>query len=335
MKRTILVSLALAVFAFCLPFLFVPGHRGGDQSGAQSGTVETAEPSPETGPRAETALLDEDIVFTALIDGESVSVSMHDYLPGTLAGEMPASFDMEALKAQAVSARTYILYKMQRENTAHPEADVCGDPQCCKAYLTDAQMRENWGEGYETNLRRMQAAVESTDGEYLAYEGEAILAVFHSSSAGMTEASGSIWGDVPYLVSVDSPETEENVPNFVAEAEVAEADFKASVSAAYPDAVLGEEAKWWIGEATRDDSGRVASLNVGGVQIPGTVIRTMFGLRSTAFTVEYTGGRFVFTTTGFGHGVGMSQYGANIMAGQGADYREILMHYYPGTELVK
>ena len=276
---------------------------------------------------------DGDIRFTALSGGEAVETTMADWLPGAVAGEMPASFEPEALKAQAVAARTYILHLMASPKSAHPDAAVCDDPACCKAHLTAEQMRSNWGDAYDANHAKILDAVRSTDGQYLAYEGEPIEALFHSSSAGMTEDAAEVWSARPYLVSVDSPETAEDVPNYVTSVTVSEAEFAETIHSAYPDIQLSGESAFWLGAVTRDGSGRVETVDVGGTLIPGTEMRTLFDLRSTAFTLDRTDEGFLFTVTGYGHGVGMSQYGANVMAGDGAGYADILAHYYPGTEL--
>ena len=288
-----------------------------------------AEPSPEVSDYG----ADADISFSALSDGEVIETTMADWLPGVVAGEMPASFEPEALKAQAVAARTYILHLMGTTKAAHPDAAVCNDPGCCKAHLTDEQLRTNWGESYDANMEKIRSAVTATDGQYLSWEGEPIEAVFHSSSAGMTEDAAAVWNARPYLVSVDSPETAEDVPNYVTSVTIATADFANTICAEYPDAQLTGEAAFWLGSTERDASGRVESVEIGGVSVPGTELRTLFDLRSTAFTLDYTDAGFLFTVTGYGHGVGMSQYGANVMAEDGSDYAEILAHYYPGTEL--
>ena len=292
-----------------------------------------AEAEPEPSATISSYGADADISFSALSDGEVVETTMADWLPGVVAGEMPASFEPEALKAQAVAARTYILHLMGTTKAAHPDAAVCDDPGCCKAHLTDDELRTNWGESYDANMEKIRAAVTATDGQYLSWEGEPIEAVFHSSSAGMTEDAAAVWNARPYLVSVDSPETADDVPNYVTSVTVSTADFAAKITAAYPDAQLTGEAAFWLGSTQRDASGRVESVEIGGVSVPGTELRTIFELRSTAFMLDYTDAGFLFTVTGYGHGVGMSQYGANVMAEDGSDYTEILAHYYPGTEL--
>lgn len=321
MRTIVAAALLCLAIALMLPLLFAGGGQ--------------AEPAPSAEPESAAGGLDSELSFTVLTANGVETVTMSDWLPGVVAGEMPALFEEEALKAQAVAARTYIMYSMGRENPAHPEADVCDDPACCKAHSTDEALREKWGESYEENMARVLEAVRSTDGEYMSYGGEVIQAVFHSSSAGRTEDSAAIWQAEPYLVSVESPETAEDVPNYVTSVTVSPEDFRAAVLAVHPEAEFGEDPAFWLGAAVRDASGRVESVDIGGTQVPGTELRTLFQLRSTAFTLDYTAEGFLFTVTGYGHGVGMSQYGANVMAEDGADYEEILTHYYPGAELTR
>ena len=319
MRTIVAAALLCLVIALMLPLLFAGGGQAAPEASAE--------------PESAAGGLDSELSFTVLTADGVETVTMSDWLPGVVAGEMPALFEEEALKAQAVAARTYIMYSMGREKPAHPEADVCDDPACCKAHSTDEELREKWGESYEENMARVLEAVRSTDGEYMSYGGEVIQAVFHSSSAGRTEDSAAIWQAEPYLVSVESPETAEDVPNYVTSVTVSPEDFRAAVLAVHPEAEFGEDPAFWLGAAVRDASGRVESVDIGGTQVPGTELRTLFQLRSTAFTLDYTAEGFLFTVTGYGHGVGMSQWGAKALAEQGADYRTILAHYYPGTEL--
>lgn len=321
MRTIVAAALLCLVIALMLPLLFAGGGQAAPEASAE--------------PESAAGGLDSELSFTVLTADGVETVTMSDWLPGVVAGEMPALFEEEALKAQAVAARTYIMYSMGREKPAHPEADVCDDPACCKAHSTDEALREKWGESYEENMARVLEAVRSTDGEYMSYGGEVIQAVFHSSSSGRTEDSAAIWQAEPYLVSVESPETAEDVPNYVTSVTVSPEDFRAAVLAVHPEAEFGEDPAFWLGAAVRDASGRVESVDIGGTQVPGTELRTLFQLRSRAFTLDYTAEGFLFTVTGYGHGVGMSQYGANVMAEDGADYEEILTHYYPGAELTR
>lgn len=268
--------------------------------------------------------------------GDAVeTIPLSEWLPGVLAAEMPASFAPEALRAQAVAARTYILNRAAHRPSAHPDADVCDDPACCTAWLSEAAMAEKWADGTAANRARIQAAVADTDGEILLYAGEPIRAVFHSSSAGQTESSAALWGDLPYLISVTTPESESDVPNYVNSLEFTADELRSLVLEQHPECELPDAPAEWLGAPVIDSSGRVASQPIGSVTFTGAELRALLGLRSTAYTAAYTDGVFRFTTTGYGHGVGLSQYGANVMAQHGASYTEILLHYYPGTELCK
>lgn len=264
-----------------------------------------------------------DTVVTALLE---------EYLVGVVAAEMPADFEPEALRAQAVAARTYTLYCAATGK--HADADVCTDYHCCQAWNSGDEMQEKWRDACPEKLSRIRDAVESTAGEYLQFAGQAAFTAFHSSSAGFTEDCGAIWSELPYLVSVSSPESADSVPGFMTQVQVGVFDLRDTLLAARPKADFTEPPEEWLGEITRDESGRVSEAVFGGETFTGVKLRELLKLRSTAFTVDYADGIFTFTVTGFGHGVGMSQYGANVMAMDGADYRKILAHYYPGTELV-
>lgn len=269
-----------------------------------------------------------------LLDGSRVSeISVYDYLSGVVAAEMPVSFEPEALKAQSVAARSYLQRAIA--SPKHDGADICADPGCCQAYLSEDELRASWGESYETYMEKIRSAVTATDGEYLSYDGQPVMAAFHSSSDGETEDSSAIWSEVPYLVSVSSPETAETVPDFVSSVECADIDFRDTILYLKPEADMTGDAGSWVGEIRRSASGRIAAVTVGGVEFTGGELRSLFKLRSTDFDLSHAGGKFVFTVRGYGHGVGMSQYGADTMARQGRSYSEILSHYYPGTTLVR
>jgi len=260
---------------------------------------------------------------------------MHTYLTGVLAAEMPVSFEIEALKAQAIAARTYTVHKMlSGKNENHPDADICSDTACCQAFCDENAMLEKWGENYEKNLNKINAAILETDGLCAVFENEPILAAFHSSSCGSTQSSGNIWGkELPYLIPVESPESENDVPNYVSSVTVSFSDFKETILSEYPDAVFGEDKGAWIGEKTSDESGRTDSVIIGGINVSGTKLRSLFSLRSTAIDLEITENGVSLTTTGYGHGVGLSQYGANALAEKGFSCEDIIAWYYTGTEL--
>ena len=299
-------------------------------SAAPRAAVIRAEPKPSPSPTAAASPTPEKILVKQ--GDEIVSMALEDYLLGVLAAEMPADFEPEALRAQAVAARSYTLYCAQ--SGKHHDAQVCTDFGCCQAWKSEEKMQESWGEDFEEKRAKLAGAVEDTAGQYLSYGGEPVFAAFHSSSAGQTEDCGAIWSALPYLKSVESPEGEEDVPGYVSRLELSPLDFRDCLLHASPGTDFSGEESGWIGEVFHEDSGRVDSVMIGGQLFAGTRLRELFSLRSTAFTLEYTGESFLFTVTGFGHGVGMSQYGAQVMAQEGADYADILAHYYPGTVLV-
>ena len=270
-------------------------------------------------------------VFLAVKDGETVeSMALGQYLRGVVRGEMPASFELEALKAQAAAERTYVYYQLAAgRKEAHPDADVCTDPGCCSAWLSEEAAREKWGEDFDGWESRIEEAVAATDGQTALYDGQPILAVFHSSSAGKTAEAGDVWsGDVPYLRSVDSPEGEETVPNYYSAAEFTAAEAKSLLAQAHPELTFSGGPDKWFGAVERDDSGRVSTVEVCGAPLRGVEVRRIFSLRSACFTIDAAAERVTFRVTGYGHGVGMSQYGANELARQGKTWQEILMWYY-------
>jgi len=303
---------------------------------AETETVPVAEePAPAAieAPVPQSASRDSETELRILHGGAVEAMPMDAYLVGVLRAEMPASFEPEALKAQAIAARTYTLYRMKDGPIAnHPDADACDDISCCKAYKTAEEAAADWGSMalyYEEKLAR---AVRETDGEVILYEGEPILAVFFSSADGHTQNAAAVWQeDLPYLQSVDSPENEELVPNYYSVAAFSAAEFRERFLAARPEAELSGAPEGWIANIERNEAGFVTTLRVGGVSVRGNELRAILGLRSPAFTVEADGDTLTFRVTGYGHGVGMSQYGANALAMRGMRAEEILEHYFTGA----
>ena len=253
-------------------------------------------------------------------DGVIKEMELNGYLTGVLISEMPGSFHMEAKKAQAVVARTYALRRMDG-GSKHPGA-VCTDSRCCQGY-TNPDTFEN-----RETVASARQAVEETDGLVLVYDGQLIDATYFSTSGGMTEDAVAVWGsDVPYLQSVESPGEE--------------------IAAHYEDVVFFTKDQLekllgvslgngkWIGAITYTEGGGVAFMTLGGVGFKGTELRSALGLRSTAFTAAQENGGITFTTKGYGHRVGMSQYGAQAMALEGKCFEDILAHYYQGTALIE
>ena len=291
-----------------------------------------AEPEPAA-PETAAVHHDRDVTLT-IQDGDTTEqMTLERYLTGVVRGEMPASFEMEALRAQAAAERSYVYYQLAAgRKDAHPDADFCTDHTCCRAYLSETAAREKWGGDFAPWNTRVEQAVSDTDGQVVLYNGRPILAVFHSSSAGRTAAAGDVWsGDLPYLVSVDSPEGEETVPNYYSTVTFTAAEAKEKLLAAHPELKLSGTPDRWFGAAAENGSGRVETVSVGGTDIEGTELRRIFGLRSACFTVAADSESVTFRVTGYGHGVGMSQYGANQLAREGKTWQEILEWYYTGA----
>lgn len=261
-----------------------------------------------------------------------VTMNLEDYVLGVVAGEMPVSFHIEALKAQALAARTYTLLRMRKFGgngcSKHPEADICTDPTHCQAYINPVTIKKG--------LDKLKEAVYGTAGEVVVYDNKLIDAVFHSTSGGKTENSEDVWQNkVPYLRSVTS-QYEEHSPKYVTQQEISIDDFVQRIKELDPEVNInkkniGNEIK----VIERSEGGRIISIRVGDKVFKGTDIRAALGLNSTNFSFKAGSGSIVFTVIGNGHGIGMSQYGADGMAKNGAGYRDIIMHYYQGVDIVQ
>ena len=332
MKQVVATALVLLLLLFLLPSLFLvplpPSRTEGPPASASpalSGPAGSAAPTGSADSRT--------TVQVSLEDGSVATLTMDEYLWRVVAAEMPVSFALEALKAQAVAARTYTAAKMGHTVSAHPDAQVCTDITCCQAYISRQQALDNWGDRAEEYAAKITQAVSDTDGLILTYQGEPIQAVFFSSAAGKTVDAVEVWGsDVPYLTGVASPEGEE-VPNYHSTVELSLEEFQNTLLAEYPNMVLEGDPGSWLGEQTQNSAGGVASLTIGGVAVSGGALRSLFNLRSTTFTLSLSAGGAVFSVTGYGHGVGMSQYGANAMANQGKTWRDIVTWYYTGVAI--
>lgn len=329
-RQTVVVALVLVGLIFLFPLFFLEGSLPPDPIPTATLPVITQPPS---GVGLVAGWDQARPVRFLKSDGTVETMTMEDYLWGVVAAEMPASFHLEALKAQAVCARTYTVYQSVRGGEKHPQADVCGDYTCCQAYLTRDQAEESWGENARFYAGKVTAAVADTDGLLCLYGGEPIDAVFFSSTAGRTADAAEVWGaTVPYLVPVDSPEGEE-VPGWRTVCTYGADEVKERIQKAWPQADLSGPIEDWFGAPVLDSSGNVAQITVGGLTATGAQVRAAFGLRSCRFTVEPGEGSVTFHVTGYGHGVGMSQYGANALAGEGKSFQEILEWYYTGVTL--
>ena len=337
MKKTFFLLCALLlVLGTLLP---LAGYRLGQSvfgpdaaalPGAESGAVST----PESSPVENTPPSDQDSESFLLKDesaGAVVSVPKRDYLIGAVAAEMPISWPDEALKAQAVAAHSYALYC--RDHATDPASGwLTVDPARRQGYLTDAVLRSYWGTAYEENYARLSALVDTVLNDVLYYDNAPAGTSYFAISNGMTEASENVWGSaLPYLVPVDSS-TDLSADNYLYTVQFTPEQLQPLLAGLglSPDLAAPEG---WFGESSLTPSGYVASIPICGQSITGPALRKALGLRSACFTVSYQAGSFCFTTKGYGHGVGLSQWGAKALAEQGQSAEEILAHYFPGTEL--
>ena len=287
-----------------------------------SHTVSNTQPTEDTLPPEEQKAV---INVSVLKDGAVEQMELEQYILHVVLAEMPATFELEALKAQAVVARTYTV-RRQNGKSKHEQAAVCTDASCCQAFKTPASFLQDGGT--TTELERVTEAVRQTEGQVLLYNGELIEATYFSCSGGMTEDAAAVWGaDIPYLKATESP-GEEGANHFVDTVYFTKETFEKALGRD-----IAGSTDTWFGAITYTSGQGINTIDIGGIIYKGTVVRQLLGLRSTSFVVTAIGNTIVITTKGYGHRVGMSQYGADAMAVQGCDYKEILLHYYSGTEL--
>lgn len=264
-------------------------------------------------------------------DEKTKEMDMRDYIIGTVAAEMPASYETEALKAQALAAVTFAEYLKQNRNGENLNgADISDDSSTHQGYMTQSEMQEKWGDAYNTYYDKIADAVDAVIDKVIVYDGEPIMAAYHAISTGNTESAENMWGKaIPYLISVESPGDKYST-RYSSEVTVTESDLKDALKD-NTDADFDRSELIKINSTT--DSGTVTSVTVCGIEMSGMELRTLFSLRSPSFALQYDNGEYTFSVSGYGHGVGMSQYGADWYAKQGYTCEEIIEHYYPGTEI--
>ena len=268
-------------------------------------------------------------------------MSLENYVKGVVAAKMPVNFKMEALKAQAVAARTYAFGRLvnlysAKEDT-HKGAHVCTDSKHCQAWMDKAERIKKWNSvSAERNWEKIERAVEETEDIIIFYDNKPINPLFHANGGGKTENCEDVWEgvEVPYLRSVKSDGDEED-PEFRVVTAFKEEDVIESLKTEYPDILLNEEdliSNFNVLELS--EGGRVKKIKVGNIELKGTDLRNILSLRSTNFKIEKgKEDKLNITTIGAGHGVGMSQYGANYLAKNGGTFEEILKYYYKGVTL--
>ena len=268
--------------------------------------------------------------------GQIEEFAIDEYLYGVVSAEMPVNFELEALKAQAVAARTYTVYQISNNKGKHGDADMCDDYTCCQAWISKDDRMKKWNETQrENNWNKIVKAVNSTAGQIMTYKGEVINAFFHSNSGGKTEIASNVWSggkDFPYLQSVETS-GEDGYTQYNSEVIISKNDLLEKIKKEYKDIQINFNEKESIKILEYTESGRVKTVKIGNTEIAGTKVRSMLNLKSTNFSIRIENDNIIFTVIGYGHGVGMSQTGADSMAKQGNNYEEILKHFYTGIEI--
>ena len=268
-------------------------------------------------------------------EGKVEKMKLDNYLYGVVSAEMPASFETEALKAQAVVARTYTIYKIINNNKKHGNADICDDPNCCQAWISKDNRLKKWSEeNRNIYWNKIVNCVDTTQGKIITYGDKPINAFFHANSGGATEAPINVWGGngYPYLQTVETS-GEDAYKGYSSNASFTKEEFIEKIRKYHEDFKINFDDKDCIKIKEYTEGNRVKVVKIGNLNLSGVEVRNIFSLRSANFSIELKGNEIKFEVIGYGHGVGMSQTGADSLAKQGKTYEEIIKHYYTGVKI--
>ena len=335
MRKILVYILVIIIICFSLPIIFTsefPKETSSEANVARTENISVqnivTESTYDYAKYNTITLLHKD-------DNKTQKINLDEYLYGVVSAEMPASFEEEALKAQAVVARTYTIYKIVNNDGKHGDADICDDSTCCQAWISEEDRKDRWKEEErESNWNKIVNAVNSTQGKIITYEGKPINAFFHSNSGGETEAPIDVWGGsgYPYLQSV-STSGEDAYSQYSSEAEFTKTEIEEKIKELHSDFEIDFEDEDCLKIEEYTDGNRVKKMKVGNLELSGVEIRNIFGLRSANFKVSIENNKVKFEVTGYGHGVGMSQTGADSLAKEGKTYEDIIHHYYTNVEI--
>ena len=323
MKRKVILHAAFAALLLILPLPAL-----GD-SVPPSSAVNTPVSDEDASLAAQFHIWSED-------EGRVISMDEREFILYTVASEMPVSYGVEALKAQAVASYTYYCYQREQERlsptVALNGADFADVPSDFPENYNKEIWKERWGKQFDTHYQTLENAVDSVFGITMRYDGKLIMAAYHAISCGQTESAKNVWDtDLPYLQPIPST-GDALAEDFTSIVTLTPAELAAAL-VEVPHIQLSGDASGWLGETVRSESGTVTSQTIGGVTFTGRELRKLLGLRSAAFDIQCKDNVFTITVQGYGHGVGMSQYGAGYLARQGMLYDEILRYYYSGITL--
>ena len=333
MKQIIIYLFLIILCTFLIPILFTMQFATVTTEIADTSNTDQQNPTVQQYDYKEYAK----IKLLHEATGQVEELEIDKYLYGVVAAEMPASFELEALKAQAIVARTYTIYKIKNSGGKHGEAHICDNSTCCQAWISKEDRMAKWEDGQkEEYWNKIVNAVDSTEGKIITYEGEPINAFFHSNSGGNTEVPLNVWGGsgYPYL-QVVATSGEDAYSQYNSVVELTKAEVIEKIKAVHSEFQIDFAKEDAIKILEYTESERIKTIKFGNVNLSGVEARTIFGLKSAKFTVEQIEGEKIkFTVIGYGHGVGMSQTGADALAKQGSDYEGIIKHYYIGVEIV-
>lgn len=335
MKKVYIVLFMLIFCTFAIPIIFTKNTVSGKIA---NDTNETTENTTEEIQMIDYNYKQYDTIKLLHADtGEIEELPLDTYLLGVVSAEMPANFEQEALNAQALVARTYTIYSIVHSGGKHGESDICDDSGCCQAWISKEDRMARWDEAQrEDNWRKIEIAVNTTAGKIITYNGEVIDAFFHSNSGGTTEAPVNVWGgtNYPYLQSVETA-GEDAYSQYSSEVVLTKEEFQNKILAKHSDFTIDYSQTDCIQILEYTESGRIKTIKIGNLNLSGVEVRTLLGLRSANFEVSLDGDNIKFSVKGYGHGVGMSQTGADSMAKQGSNYEEIVKHFYTGVEITE
>lgn len=342
MKRYILFFVIFIVFIFLLPVLFTKKYEISNNDNKIE-EVKTESNDTKKEERLDNENKEDDYNYKEYSKikllhsntGQIEEIPLDTYLLGVVSAEMPASFEQEALNAQAVVARTYTIYSIKHNNGKHEGADICDNPGCCQAWISKEDRLNKWEESKRDEYwNKISNSVRETKGKIIVYDGEPIDAFFHSNSGGSTETPVNVWGgtNFPYLQSVQTS-GEDAYSQYSSEITISKEELKDKIKEKHPNFEIDYNQKDCIKIMEYTDSNRVKTIKIGNIEISGVEMRSLIGLKSANFQFEITQDNVKFNVVGYGHGVGMSQTGADSMAKQGSNYQEIIKHFYTGVEI--
>ena len=337
MRKILIYSLSFIILIFIIPAICTTSKKNiqetsiNEQSITDNNNQEQIQPAEYNYEKYKT------IKLLHTETGQIEELNIDEYLYGVVSSEMPASYEEEALKAQAVVARTYTIYQAINNPTKHENADICDNYACCQAWISKDERFSKWNaEEAESNWNKIVNAVNSTSGKIITYNGSPINAFFHANSGGITESSLNIWGkiDYPYLKSVETA-GEEGYTQYASEVTYTKEELLSKIKEKYNECIIDYTQENCIQILEYTTSGRIKTIKFGNVTIAGTEARTLLGLKSTNFTFTINNDSITFSVIGYGHGVGMSQTGADALAKTGSNFEEIIKHFYTDVEIIE